>query len=357
MRVLLDKCLLFLLCAAVLARSSGGFETALVAFTALGISAGAQCVAPKPPKIVLECCYCLLCAFVPAALTAIALPAYEALRTRDYIPLGLYATTFFAIAVNEQGNILATVLLTTAAVYLCITKEKTEKYKELYRQTRDSSVELNNLLKRRNAELYENQENQVRVATLHERNRIAREIHDNVGHMLSRSLLQVGALIAVEKTKPESTTLSSLENLRETLDLAMNSIRSSVHDLRDESLDLRQMLTETLKPMREKYKITLDYAVEELPPQVKICFISIIKEAVSNIVRHSDADAFTVILREHPALFQLIIRDNGTPCRFSEGMGISGMRDRAEGIGGILRVSSDKGFSVFVSLKKEGVGV
>ncbi|MGC7323280.1 histidine kinase dimerization/phosphoacceptor domain-containing protein, partial [Mycobacteroides abscessus subsp. massiliense] len=65
--------------------------------------------------------------------------------------------------------------------------------------------------------------------------RIAREIHDSVGHLLSSSLLQVGALLAVNKNEK---TRGNLVALKETLTNAMNSIRSSVHDLYDESIDL-----------------------------------------------------------------------------------------------------------------------
>ena len=60
---------------------------------------------------------------------------------------------------------------------------------------RDTSTELNMALKEKNRNLLEKQDNEIYLATLKERNRIAREIHDNVGHMLSRSILQMGALL------------------------------------------------------------------------------------------------------------------------------------------------------------------
>lgn len=73
----------------------------------------------------------------------------------------------------------------------------------------------------------------MRLATLNERNRIAREIHDNVGHLLSRSLLQVGALQVVNR---DETVRQGLDTMRDTLSGAMDSIRRSVHDLHDESV-------------------------------------------------------------------------------------------------------------------------
>ena len=64
---------------------------------------------------------------------------------------------------------------------------------------RDKITENNLRLAQQNVLLAEAQDNEIHLATLRERNRIAREIHDNVGHMLTRSLLQSGALIIIYK--------------------------------------------------------------------------------------------------------------------------------------------------------------
>lgn len=77
---------------------------------------------------------------------------------------------------------------------------------------------------------------------------------------------------------------------------------------------------------------------------------------VSNILKHSSGDKVQITFREHPALYQLIIFDNGIPRKSSgfagEGMGIDDMRQRTEDIGGIFRIDREKGFTVFVSVKK-----
>ena len=94
---------------------------------------------------------------------------------------------------------------------------------------RDTDTELKLVMEQRNRELLEKQDNEIYLATLRERNRIAREIHDNVGHMLSRSILQVGALATICK---EETIRQQLAGINDTLNQAMNSIRESVHDAR-----------------------------------------------------------------------------------------------------------------------------
>ena len=93
-----------------------------------------------------------------------------------------------------------------------------------YRRTRDDSVEKNLLLREKNQSLLEKQDYEIYTATLRERNRIAREIHDNVGHMLSRSILMVGAMKAVHG---EGSLKEPLCRLEDTLSAAMTSVRES----------------------------------------------------------------------------------------------------------------------------------
>lgn len=59
-------------------------------------------------------------------------------------------------------------------------------------------------------------------------------------------------------------------------------------------------------------KLTYDMS-RQIPREVKYSLISITKEGLSNVMRHSNADSVNILLREHPALYQLCIEDNGTP--------------------------------------------
>lgn len=218
----------------------------------------------------------------------------------------------------------------------------------------------------KNKNLMEKQDYEIYLATLRERNRIAREIHDNVGHMLSRSILQMGALITIHKEEPLH---GQLAGVGETLNQAMNSIRESVHDLHDESIDLRQSIAEATREMKEHYQLTVDYDMSpEIPRNVKYCFITAVKEAMSNIAKHSDADKISVILREHPAFYQMTVEDNGTVGRKGqsgplweeevvrmdgkEGIGLSNMKERVQALGGTFRIHTEKGFVIFISIPK-----
>ena len=88
---------------------------------------------------------------------------------------------------------------------------------------RDDIAEKNMQLASQNIKLAEAQNSSIHIATLKERNRIAREIHDNVGHMLTRSILQTGALQIINK---DDRLKEPLKELKDTLDGAMTNIRS-----------------------------------------------------------------------------------------------------------------------------------
>lgn len=229
--------------------------------------------------------------------------------------------------------------------------ERYEQLDSLYRHTRDDSKELNLLLTEKNHTLLEKQDYEIYTATLRERNRIAREIHDNVGHLLSRSILMVGALKAVNN---QQTLEEPLDTLEISLNSAMDSIRSSVHDLHDEAINLEEVINSLLKefhfcPVSFHYDMGRD-----IPRDIKYSFISITKEALSNIIKHSNATNVNVLMREHPALYQLCIEDNGSDAAFSEsGIGLVNMKERVHGLKGNIQILNEKGVKIFITIPKE----
>ncbi|HHW48725.1 MAG TPA: two-component sensor histidine kinase [Clostridiaceae bacterium] len=211
-------------------------------------------------------------------------------------------------------------------------------------------------LTKQNRELIEKQDYELHLATLNERNRIAREIHDNVGHLLSSAILQTGALLMVTK---DEKLRKCLKDLNDTLSQAMNNIRNSVHELYDESVDLNVKIEELVKQFTF-CELSYEYGIYSNPDKkLKYAFISIVKEALSNIARHSNADRASIVLREHPAFYQLMIRDNGTAKNYStdEGIGIKNMIDRVHSFNGNINITTKNGFEIFISIPKEGLTV
>ena len=149
------------------------------------------------------------------------------------------------------------------------------------------------------------------------------------------------------------------------LSVDKNTSKSSVRTI----IYLRQSIAEATREMKEHYQLTVDYDMSpEIPRNVKYCFITAVKEAMSNIAKHSDADKISVILREHPAFYQMTVEDNGTVRRKGqsgplweeevvrmdgkEGIGLSNMKERVQALGGTFRIHTEKGFVIFISIPK-----
>lgn len=303
---------------------------------------------------------------IAAAVVGIAVFVDCILRIKHIAPgFGryLWLTKLKDTILNDTGqksgifNILEVLLLMAFAVMLSYFTELLLGYQMKLHSMRDASMEHDMLMEQMNHQLIEKQNAQIYNATLKERNRIAREIHDNVGHMITRSILQVGAIGVIntdEKLK------APIADLKSTLDTAMDSMRKSVHDLYDESVDLHQALAK-LKPTDSAFAFSLEYDCEDdVPRDVKYAFIAIAKEAVNNAVKHSNGDEIRIIVREHPAFYQLEIMDNGTSAderRLSgetgDGIGIKNIKERVAAIGGTMRIKADDGFMIFVTLMKK----
>ena len=157
---------------------------------------------------------------------------------------------------------------------------------------------------------------------------------------------------------PEGEQKEHLKQIQQTLDGAMTSMRKSVHDLRDESVDLEQMVRTAADAAAERFRISLG---SDAPTEVKLAFAAIVKEALTNAAKYSDGDEVRISVQEYPAFYRVMVRDNGAnpvrrdiePTAGAAGMGLSNMADRARGLGGSINISSDeKGFRIFAAVPK-----
>lgn len=318
----------------------------------VSISAIIEFFASERITIVLYILYLILSAIYPAFLIGIPLILYDLfLSNRDAI-IVIALIPWLAEFQNFQPHINLFIFIMVLISF--ILKYKAVEYRKLheeYIRKRDELVEMSLNLEKKVDALISREDFQVKLATLNERNRIAREIHDNVGHLLTSSILQIGAVLAISK---EDMTKSMLTNIKSTLDEGMNSIRNSVHNLHEDSVDLYIQLKNIVEDF-SFCEAVLNYEINmDLDIKVKYALIAIVKEALSNIMKHSNATKVTVSLYEHPKLIQLIIIDNGTKKHLKKdnGMGLEGIRNRVNSFNGITNFDDTNGFKIFISIMK-----
>lgn len=245
-------------------------------------------------------------------------------------------------------------LLCTTALLIAQRTAALEQKREESARLLDDARETQRRLARQNSELILRQDDEVRMATLAERNRIARDIHDTVGHLLSSAILQTGALLAVAD---DPALRERLQTLRHTLSRGMDSIRADIHGLYDQSVDL-EMETARLVKTFTFCPVSLEYDVDAPPPApVRYALLFVLKESLANIARHSHAKTAQVLLREHPGFYQLVVHDDGQggdkPA--AGGLGLRGIAERVETLGGRAHFEAGGGFTVFVIIPKGAV--
>lgn len=291
--------------------------------------------------------YPVLMFFLPVIVYDMFFYSYQAISVVVLIPL-----VYFVQSQPIQSS-LTVIVLSILSVLL---RYRSNIYSKLYSEhinLSDATREMSMTLTDQKKKLIEKQDYELGLATLNERNRIAREIHDSVGHLLSRAILQIGAMLS---TKTDEGTIQGLRQLNETLSNAMNSIRESVHQLHADSIDLNTQIHQLIESFTF-CDVKFTYQLDSLPDiKIRYAFIAVVQEALANIMRHSNATQASITLREHPAFYQLIISDNGVVMNhnpeLSGGLGLKSMAQRVNALNGNISFNTNQGFQVFITVPK-----
>ena len=316
--------------------------------------------------------YIMVAAFVPSFAPFAPLAFYDIARyvRREHAWVALGAGAIFVCALVAYADagalparaLLLTVILSIAATLLSLRTAQLEREQERMRRTRDELQERALALEARNRDLADRQDYEVELATLAERARIAREIHDNVGHQLTRASLQTEALRVVHASEPG--VAADFADVKCTIDEALQLVRASVHTLNDNAADLSVQLERIVEDAHSDGgpQIELEVLAEHAPANVVNCFAAVLREALSNTMRHAHAQNVTVRCMEHPSFYQLIVTDDGEGGiqaggrGVAAGMGLGSMRERVEVLGGTFTAgprAGAPGWRVFATVPKQ----
>ncbi len=300
----------------------------------------------------------------PLCLLFSPLIAYHLISRQNKLMLGISLLLIIdlsfqsdVISLFPTGTFLAFGLM--IAGYAVTQTRQIDKLTSSLQKTRDDSTELTLLLQDKNRSLRDKQDYEIYAATLKERNRIAREIHDNVGHLLSRAILITGAM---KMTNQISGLQEPFESLDSSLGEAMDSIRKSVHDLHDDAVDLEKALEEIIADF-SFCSVDFSYHLSKtIAREVKYNVIAIVKEALNNVMKHSNANLVQLTVSESEDLYQVMIEDNGTtispntptnPLNIeTRGIGLINMTERVKKLHGTITFYSQNGFRIYIKLPK-----
>lgn len=277
----------------------------------------------------------------------------------------LYAIVLFDFIYDEAY--LGIILIFAGTVYFCDFKDfnivmyyiilgilayvsrKIKVKEENYKKLLDSERRLRYELEGAKVRLLNSAKETAHIAEVNERNRIARNIHDNIGHSIAGIYMQlqvVDKLYDKDENKAKEVLKRSIEGLANSL----NVLRDTVHNIKPkEELGIQYIVN-----IIDKFKfceVEFNYSGNLnllLPEHMELIAVNI-KEALTNSSKYSNATKIKIDIDITDNYTRVYIKDNGVGAdteKFKEGLGISGMRERVRNFGGSLSVSSEDGFIV-----------
>ena len=214
-------------------------------------------------------------------------------------------------------------------------------------------MRLNSQLQNANRKLEEYAQEQVRMTETRERNRLAREIHDTLGHSLTGIITGIEACIMLMDIAPEATK----EQLRAIAQVARNGItdvRHSVNALRPDALEtldleaaIRKLVEESESSTGVKIDLVFPDDLQYLDQDEEDVLYRIVQESITNAIRHGKATHIDVRMERVDNDLRIRIADNGKGCDdIQSGFGLHHMQERIDMLKGTLSYSGKDGFVI-----------
>ncbi|WP_195891727.1 sensor histidine kinase [Bacillus ndiopicus] len=183
--------------------------------------------------------------------------------------------------------------------------------------------------------------------TIHEeRQRIARDLHDTLGQKLSMIGLKSDLAMRLVEKKPEQA-IAEIKDIRHTASIALKEVRELVADMRAVRIEEElYRIEQILKAAEIEFALHKDEHVLQMPVLSENVISMAMKEAVTNVVKHSKASRCDITIAQTDNEVAVVIKDNGIglPERFnSSGSGLKGMQERLEFINGTVELVNNSG--------------
>ncbi|MCA9954078.1 MAG: sensor histidine kinase [Anaerolineales bacterium] len=199
------------------------------------------------------------------------------------------------------------------------------------------------------------------LATMRERNRVAREIHDNLGHYLTVVNVQIEAAKAIMTAQPEKAkdALDKAQNLTQE---GLAAVRQSVSTLRESPLT-NQTLAEALAQLAEEAResgLVAELSIKGEPgkrdPKVELTLYRAVQEGLTNVRKHARATRIDIWLRYEPKETVLTLKDNGIGADLAQksasSFGLVGIEERVNLLNGRMEITTapQQGFQFTITL-------
>ncbi|MCH6197749.1 histidine kinase [Corynebacterium mastitidis] len=182
-----------------------------------------------------------------------------------------------------------------------------------------------------------------------ERERTARSLHDGLGHRLTAIILGIDAALRLPAEEAHRELTRARGTAREALDEMRATVRAMTPlELRDG--DLLRALNSVAESFSSTALRVRVVGGGQPPEPLALLALRFTQEALTNVVRHSDAGAVLIEVEASQEGLRIRAEDDGSPADFSPGYGISSLDRRARELGGRVTASAEKGFSLLMEV-------
>ncbi len=195
------------------------------------------------------------------------------------------------------------------------------------------------------------------TTVLRERNKLAREIHDTLGHTLISVLVEIEAGKALLE-KDKEVGLTKLERATEQLRKGMEALRSSVYLLSrgDELVDFKTAIEEFVEETIKHTGVIIEYQideVDEIDASLRRILFRAIQEGITNGIKHGKSTVFVFKLTKKNGMIEFLLQDNGVGCpAIVMGFGLKSMQERVKEVSGTMKLVSEQseGFRIEITI-------
>ncbi|MGH0590576.1 sensor histidine kinase [Bacillus mycoides] len=217
--------------------------------------------------------------------------------------------------------------------------------REAYRVHQEQLLEI----KTAHAKLQKSTLQSIQYAALTERTRIAREIHDGLGHQMTSLIVQLQAL-ELMLPNASQTSKKTVTQLLKTARAGMAEIRITVQEWTNDEkvfgiIALRGLISQVAANSAIQFSVKEEGTFSDWSENISISIFRILQESITNVIRHSNASTVYVHIQEDTEELSLIISDNGRFTNndsFNSGFGVKGMVERCKAVGGTCTFSTNE---------------
>lgn len=221
------------------------------------------------------------------------------------------------------------------AILLPLSSYNRNKHEQLEDQLHDANLKISEMVK------------------LEERQRIARDLHDTLGQKLSLIGLKSDLAGKLIYKAPERAR-SEIKEIQQTARTALKEVREMVSQMRGTRIkDELRRVEQILHAAQVEFHVDGNPFLTRTPLLVENVLSMCLKEAVNNIIKHSQATSCTMMIEETDSELVMKVADNGSgfpQSSFYEGHGLQGMKERLEFVNGSMEIASDEGTTITIQV-------